>query len=82
MGRPLKVTRDESADDNDRTFTAEQIAGRVNKKPSSVVRDARNPSCPLKWTHWAGKAKACDLPTLRRYLDWLRIDRPLIQASA
>jgi hypothetical protein len=70
----VKVTRE--AIEDDRTWTYEQIAERVNFAPRTVRSHTKDPTCPLKATHRAGgKRFACDTQTLRAYLEWLRIER-------
>lgn len=59
-------------------YTKEDIAKRVKLSVRTVENHVRDPECPLKWTHNAGKKLACDAATLRSYLDWLRI-RPASQ---
>ena len=51
-------------------FGAPGVAPRADER--SIEEDERDPDCPLKWTHKAGKKNATDAATLRRYLEWLR----------
>jgi hypothetical protein len=54
-------------------FDKEKVAERSLRSVRSVEEDAADPTCPLKWTHQAGRKKACDAATLRDYLGWLRL---------
>lgn len=54
-------------------YTKEALAKRLDVSVRTIENYAKDPACPLKWTHGAGKKKACDGPTLRKLIDWLRL---------
>lgn len=66
----------ETANDDLQLFDKQMISDRSLRSVRSVEQDASDPDCPLKWTHQSGKKRACDAPTLRAYLGWLRQSRP------
>jgi hypothetical protein len=68
----VKVEPETSIDEL-QLYDKADVAARSKRSVRSVQEDAADPACPLKWSHQTGRKKACDAPTLRAYLDWLRV---------
>lgn len=68
----MQVPVDATSPDDLQLYDKADVAKRALVSIRTIEGHAKNPHCPLKWTHKAGKKQACDAATLRAFLEWLR----------